>query len=73
MGYRIEMTVALKSHGKNQWESIINDQDSDVFLLRRYERAKQNESPDLNLVNAIEKELQSRGWRLDNEKEWHWE
>ena len=72
MGYRIEMTVALKSHGKNQWESIINDQDSDVFLLRRYERAKQNESPDLNLVNAIEKELQSRGWRLDNEKEWHW-
>tara|TARA_B100000029_G_scaffold61517_1_gene55275 strand:- start:880 stop:1083 length:204 start_codon:yes stop_codon:yes gene_type:complete len=66
------MTVALKSHGKNQWESIINDQDSDVFLLRRYERAKQNESPDLNLVNAIENELQSRGWRLDNEKEWHW-
>ena len=73
MGYRIEMNAALKAHEKNQWESIIHDQDSDVFLLRRYERAKQNESPDLNLVNAIEKELQSRGWRLDNEKEWHWE
>ena len=73
MGYRIEMNAALKDHEKNQWESIINDQDSDVFLLRRYERAKQNESPDLNVVNAIEKELQSRGWRLDNEKEWHWE
>jgi len=72
LGYRIEMNAALKAHEKNQWESIINDQDSDVFLLRRYERAKQNESPDLNLVNAIEKELQSRGWRLDNEKEWHW-
>ena len=62
------MSVAAK----NQWESIINDQDSDVFLLRRYERAKQNENPDLNLVNAIENELQSRGWRLDNNKEWHW-
>jgi len=62
------MSVAAK----NQWESIINDQDSDVFLLKKYEHAKQNESPDLNLVNAIEKELQSRGWRLDNEKEWHW-
>ena len=63
------MSVAAK----NQWESIINDQESDVFLLKKYELAKQNESPDLNLVNAIEKELQSRGWRLDNEKEWHWE
>jgi len=62
------MSVAAK----NQWESIINDQDSDVFLLKKYELAKENESPDLNLVNAIEKELQSRGWRLDNEKEWHW-
>ena len=62
------MSVAAK----NQWESIINDKDSDVSLLRRYERAKQNENPDFNLVNAIENELESRGWRLDNNKEWHW-
>jgi len=58
---------------QKQWESILNDQDSDVSLLRRYDDLKKNPEPSLGLVRAIEKELQSRGWHLDNDKNWSWE
>ena len=64
-----KMNLAIQK----QWESILNDQDSDVFLLRRYDDLKKNPDPSLGLVRAIEKELQSRGWHLDNNKNWSWE
>jgi len=58
---------------QKQWESIINEQESDVFLLRRHDDLKKNSNPSLALVHTIEKELQSRGWHLDNNKNWSWE
>jgi len=64
-----KMNLAIQK----QWESILNEQDSDVFLLRRYDDLKKNPEPSLALVRAIEKELQSRGWHLDNDKNWSWE